>query len=881
MKKLLLLLLCSATAFAVTAKRTPTVVPQPDGSTVTVIGFGDERYNFTETTDGYVVVQGQDSYYYYATLDGAGRFTPGPFRVNGGNASQRSAALMTLTKHLRESPAAIAERVQVTAIERTISDRAVLQQARRGAARGQATTLNVLILCVQFSNLTATQTAVSFQDMVNDDSWKGGIGGMSAYYKEVSYGTVSVAADYQNWVTAAQPSSYYAYSNANFTTHVHEMIAAAIDAGQANGVDFSRYDNDGDGEVDGLFIVHAGKGAEEGGQTQYIWSHSGSLGASYTRTYDGVTIEPYIIMPELYGTQHVEIGVFCHEYGHALGLPDLYDTNGATNGDAEGLGNWCLMASGSWGADGDSPERPAHMSAYCKAMLGFVTPAIIPSSGTLNIAQAETNAEAYAIWLDDCMGDEYVLIENRQKTGFDLNLPASGLLVYHVDKNLAEIWPASNNINVSNGHLGVKLYEADGLEDLATSNNRGDSGDPYPGSSGNTTLDGSSVPNTHLWNGASSGLSITDISAPSPVMSATVTVPPYNGTALQFYRWYEGYGYGSASATTGYGMIACVPPLTGQITGIRVFSYANRYANITARCYQTFSGGVLSDPIGSAVTVSSDAVTDFVKLNFSPAINVSEGIPVYVRIYFQRTSGGYVVPIDITGPATGLSYYSANGSTFSLLGTYDVAARAIFKATALPVQLSSFRAAPGGDGVKLEWTTASEINNFGFEVQKDTVRAVQSFSTIPGSFVAGNGTTLAPHTYTFIDPHAAPGKWVYRLRQTDLDGTESLSEPIIVENVATGIEGTEGLPTAIALNQNYPNPFNPATVIPYALPEAGQVRITMYDMLGREVGVLVNGKQEAGYHQVTFNASDLPSGAYFARMTTGSFVKTVRLMLVK
>ena len=197
------------------------------------------------------------------------------------------------------------------------------------------------------------------------------------------------------------------------------------------------------------------------------------------------------------------------------------------------------------------------------------------------------------------------------------------------------------------------------------------------------------------------------------------------------------------------------------------------------------------------------------------------------------------------------------------------------------MQLSSFRASPAADGVKLEWTTASEINNFGFEVQKDTVRAVQSFSTIPGSFVAGNGTTLAPHTYTFIDPHAAPGKWVYRLRQTDLDGTESLSEPIIVENVATGIEGTEGLPTAIALNQNYPNPFNPATVIPYALPEAGQVRITMYDMLGREVGVLVNGKQEAGYHQVTFNASDLPSGAYFARMTTGSFVKTVRLMLVK
>ena len=881
MKNLFLLLLCSATAFAVTAKRTPTIVPQPDGTTVTVIGFGDERYNFTETVDGYVVVQGQDHFYYYATLDAVGRFTPGPYRVSGGTAAQRSGALATLTKHLRESPAAIATRVQANAVEKTISDRAILQQAQRAAARGKATTLNVLILCVQFSNLAATQTAVSFQDMVNDDNWNGGIGGMSAYYKEVSYGAVSVAADHQNWVTAAQPSSYYAYSNVNFYAHVAEMIAAAVDAAEANGVDFAKYDNDGDGTVDGLFIVHAGKGAEEGGQTQYIWSHSSSLGTTYDRSYDGVTIDPYIIMPELYGSQHVEIGVFCHEYGHALGLPDLYDTNGATNGDGEGLGNWCLMASGSWGADGNSPERPAHMSAYCKSMLGFVTPTILPSSGTINVAQAETNSQAYAVWLDDCQGDEYVLIENRQKTGFDLNLPSAGLLMYHVDKNLAETWPAANAINVMTTHPGVKLYEADGMDDLVSGNNRGDSGDPYPGSSGNTVLNGSSTPNTHLWSGAASGLSITGISAPSAVMTATVTVPSYNGTALQFYRWYEGWGYGSASGTTGYGMIACTPPLSGQITGIRVFSYANRYTNITARCYQTFSGGVLSNPLGNAVTVTSDAVTDFVKLNFSPAINVSEGVPVYVRIYFQRSSGGYVVPIDITGPVTGKSYYSSNGSTFSALGSYDIPVRAIFKATALPVQLSSFRALPEGGGVKLEWTTVSEVNNFGFEVQKDTVRAVQSFTTIPGSFVAGNGTTLAPHTYTFLDPHATPGTWVYRLRQTDLDGTESLSEPVIVENIATDVDGVEGLPTAIALGQNYPNPFNPATVLPYALPEAGQVRIVMYDMLGREVGVLANGRQEAGYHTVTFNAADMPSGAYFARMTAGSFVKTVRVMLVK
>lgn len=882
MKNLFLLLLCSATAFAVTAKHTPTTVPQPDGTTVTVIGFGDERYNYTETLDGYVVVQAPDRFYYYAQLDASGRFTPGPQRVISTDAAQVSAAQLNVPKHLRETPTAIAERIHLNAIERTVSERASVLQAVRTKARTKATTLNVLILCVQYSNLLATQTAASFQDMVNNDSYNGGIGGMSAYYKEVSYGAVSVAADVQNWVTAAQPSSYYAYSNANYGTHVQELIAGAVDAAEANGVDFSKYDNDGDGTVDGLFIVHAGPGAEEGGQTQYIWSHSSSLGTTYQRTVDGVTISPYIMMPELYATHHVEIGVFCHEFGHALGLPDLYDTNGSTNGSAEGLGNWCLMASGSWGADGNSPERPAHMSAYAKEQLGFVTPVLVQASTTLNIGQAETNSQSYKIWLDESQGDEYVLIENRQKTGFDLNMPSGGLLVYHVDKNLADIWPGSNAINVKSSHLGVKVYEADGLENLANGNNRGDAGDPFPGSSGNTVLNGTSTPNTHLWSGASSGLQISGITAPGSVMSANVTVPAINGSTLQFYRWYAGWGFGSAGSSTGYGMLVCTPTVSGQLTGIRVFSYANRYTTITARCYQTFSGGVLSSPVGNSVTVASDAVTDFVKLTFSPAINVSEGVPVYVQIYFQRaSSGGYVVPIDNTGPVTGNSYYSSNGASFSQMTTYDIAARAIFKATALPVQLASFTAHPANDGVALAWATVSEINNFGFEVQKDTLRAAQSFTTIPGSFVAGNGTTLTPHSYTFTDPHAAPGSWVYRLRQTDLDGAESFSEPVIVQNVATAIDAAGSLPTAIALDQNYPNPFNPATMIPYALPEAGQVRITVYDMLGREMGVLVNGRQEAGYHTVRFDASNLSSGAYFARMTTGSFVKTVRLMLVR
>ena len=403
---------------------------------------------------------------------------------------------------------------------------------------------HVLILCVQFSNLVATETSASFQDMVNNDSWKSGVGGMSKYYKNVSYDAVSVQADYGDWITAAQPSSYYAYSNANFATHVKELVSQCIDSAEANGVDFSIYDNDGDGVVDGLFIVHAGKGAEEGNQTQYIWSHQSSMGSPYSRTYDGKIESKYIIMPEKYGSNHVDIGVFCHEYGHMLGLPDLYDTNGSTNGFSEGVGNWCLMADGSWGGNGSTPERPSHMSAYCRELLGYTTPTVVASNQALSLPQIETNSFSYKIWMDENQSDEYMLIENRQQSGFDLNLPASGLLIYHIDKNLADIWAASNSINVTNSHLGVKVYEADGAEQMAGGMNRGNNGDPYPGSTGNTSLDSSTTPNSRLWNSSSSGVEITDISASAATMTATAAVPMYFGYNLQYYRKLTGMSFG-------------------------------------------------------------------------------------------------------------------------------------------------------------------------------------------------------------------------------------------------------------------------------------------------------------------------------------------------
>ena len=195
----------------------------------------------------------------------------------------------------------------------------------------------------------------------------------------------------------------------------------------------------------------------------------------------------------------------------------------------------------------------------------------------------------------------------------------------------------------------------------------------------------------------------------------------------------------------------------------------------------------------------------------------------------------------------------------------------------LPVQLSSFSAIRASNDVQLSWSTISEVNNFGFYVERK-LDGTSSFVEVPNSFVAGHATTLEPQAYTFTDNTVTPGVWYYRLRQVDLDGSIGYSEPVKVE--FTTSVGTE-TPATYGLSQNYPNPFNPSTDIQFSLAKAGTVTLKVYDMLGREVATLVNGERAAGVQHVMFNAINLPSGAYFYALKAGSFTSMKSMMLVK
>lgn len=196
----------------------------------------------------------------------------------------------------------------------------------------------------------------------------------------------------------------------------------------------------------------------------------------------------------------------------------------------------------------------------------------------------------------------------------------------------------------------------------------------------------------------------------------------------------------------------------------------------------------------------------------------------------------------------------------------------------LPVQIASLTARAITGGVRLDWSTASESNNYGFFIQRKEI-SEQYFTDVPNGFVAGAGNSSTVRYYTFIDESAGPGTWQYRLRQQDLDGSIRFTEPVQV-SVVTAV--SEIAPRVFMLQQNYPNPFNPATEILFTVDITAHARLTVYNTLGQPVATLFDDVAEAGaFHRVRFNAAGLSSGMYLYKLQSGSHVAVKKLLLMK
>jgi M6 family metalloprotease-like protein len=367
-------------------------------------------------------------------------------------------------------------------------------------------TLKVVVILVDFSDNPSTAGVSGlgteyFSDLLfsnNPTSPRS----LTDFYKENSYGKMVVEGGVFGWYRMPKLYSEYVGTNyglqgtpPNAQTLVIDALTAADPA-----INFANYQNASFG-IDAVFIVHAGKGAEEGGDTHSLWSHKSTT--TY-HTGEGATVRSYLIVPEEEFAHGTNVGVYCHEFGHVLGLPDLYDVG---NSQLAGVGYWSLMASGSWNGNG---QWPAHLDAWCKNKLGYGKYKTIsfgdPNLPNITMGGSVTDTLRYKILLPGASFKEYFLVENRQQVSFDRNLPGSGLLILHCDDN----FDGSNDMG--RGHWHVAVEQADGLNHLEAGTNDGDPNDVFPGPANlNTEFTNLTSPSTASYYGNANQASVWNI----------------------------------------------------------------------------------------------------------------------------------------------------------------------------------------------------------------------------------------------------------------------------------------------------------------------------------------------------------------------------------
>ncbi len=293
--------------------------------------------------------------------------------------------------------------------------------------------------------------------------------------------------------------------------------------------------------------------------------------------------------------------------------------------------------------------------------------------------------------------------------------------------------------------------------------------------------------------------------------------------------------------------------VAGEGTVIRTTNGGNDWYNVQSNTYSWLNAVSFTDE------------------NHGLAVGSRSSVSLPAGIIKTTNGGEDWIPLNsgVTERLSGVSYIDSNSAV--VVGAYGTILRN--DNVAIPVELTSFNAYAEGEEVHLNWSTSTETNNSGFDIEKCRSSEI-SDQTGWGKigFVEGNGTTTEIHFYSFTDNKVTSGKYLYRLKQIDLDGSCNYSKIVEVELTA---------PDKFSLQQNYPNPFNPVTHINYQIPVKGFVSLKVYNTLGEEVATLVNEEKAAGSYKIKFNCSGLSSGIYIYRLTSGNYTSAKKLNLIK
>ncbi len=400
-----------------------------------------------------------------------------------------------------------------------------------------------LIILVNFADVKFEEAndADYYERLANEENFSDSYGNTHSvrdYFLDQSYGTFDLSFDV---VGPVELQNGYAYYGNESTSGRIYLVQEACDGADNLGVDYSKYDWDGDGEVEQVFILYAGHGAADSGDSKTVWPHKGTISA---RTYDGVKVRTYACSCELAGrTDGVGngIGTICHEFSHCMGLPDAYDTQYT---GFYAMGTWSIMASGSYNG-GSHGYLPAGYTSYERACCGWLTPVeLTEETEVTDMKGLSEGGEAY-IYYNKGTDYEFYMMENRTNNGFDSSLSGSGLLVVHLDYN-AYYWTANvlNSNYYGNDHERYTIVPADNVKSSGSESN-----DTWP-NSGNSRLDNYTTPADEAYNANSDGAYYMNMSLSSIKKADDGTISfqfypegrtPTTGTAPEGAIFYESF----------------------------------------------------------------------------------------------------------------------------------------------------------------------------------------------------------------------------------------------------------------------------------------------------------------------------------------------------
>lgn len=473
-------------------------VRQADGSELEVRIFGDEFFNYKTTLDGYTVAQGPDGYFYYASYDMQGlRLLPS--RVSGAGLSSLG-AIGRVKGVDRGVASALTSRARAT---RSMQD-GVQELSSGSRARPFE---RVLVLLVEFTDVkfVTPSPQQSFSTMLNQSGYStnGATGSAKDYFTANSMGNYSPTIDVFDVVQLPRSYEYYGNNSDGLNdAKPQQMVIEACNEAVKKGLRLADYDTDNDGVVDNVFIYYAGHNEAESAVANQIWPHRWSVPRG--TSIGGVEVLDYACTSELRGAtgqSMAGIGTFCHEFGHVLGLCDLYDTDGGTGGVSTTMGYLSVMDMGNYLNNGNTPP---FYTAIERELLGWMTPTLIDKPGLITIQTVDKNV-AYRINTKN--EGEYFLLESRNDKDWDKYLEGTGMLVYHIDKSdnmvggikAADTWKLSRNCpNSIAKHQCADLIEASGVENHSK---------PratlfFPGSKRVTSLSSFSKPAIIQWDGS-------------------------------------------------------------------------------------------------------------------------------------------------------------------------------------------------------------------------------------------------------------------------------------------------------------------------------------------------------------------------------------------